>query len=81
MQKFIFTKVGSGWDPQVTMEFEAEHLDVIKENFHDFLCGSGFQPEIGDEDQDPAFEPRLTTEDVLHFPESWMWDDSLPPVK
>lgn len=81
MPKFTFTKHGTGFDPQVTMEFEAEHIDTVSQNFEDFLFGSGFHPETNGESQDPVFERRLTSEDVLHFPESWMWDDSLPPVK
>jgi hypothetical protein len=82
MQKFTFTKHGSGCDPQVTMEFEAEYIDTVKQNFEDFLFGSGFHPETDDEkEQDVPFEYRLNSDDVIHFPESWMWDDSLPPVQ
>lgn len=77
MPHFIFTKVGSAGDPEVTMEFQADHIDTLKENFEDFLYGSGFRPKM--EDEESPFEFRLTEDNVLQFPESWMWDDTLPP--
>ena len=79
MPHFIFTKLGSDRDPEVTMEFQAEHIDTVRENFEDFLFGSGFRPKMEEEEETP-FELRLTSDDVIQFPESWMWDDSLDPV-
>lgn len=52
MPKFTLIKHGEGENPSVTMEFESDILEVVRENIEDFVRGSGFflEPEIEERD-------------------------------
>ena len=54
MPKFTLIKHGEGENPSVTMEFESDILEVVRENIEDFVRGSGF-----------FLEPQLEERDVF----------------
>jgi len=70
MPKFTLIKHGEGDDPSVTMEFESDILEVVRENIEDFVRGSGF-----------FLEPHLEERDVFDqfdksIPGDWVDDRS-----
>lgn len=62
-------------DSEVRMTFTTDQLQVLQENFQDFVRGAGFEVELAD-DQEPDFERRLTQEDFLAKEEDYLWDDA-----
>ena len=72
MPSFSFTKHGSDSDPSVTMTFESDCLDVVRENIEDFIRGAGFYTETELE------EARHISDSFAPLPEpDWDWTDSI----
>ena len=65
----------SQYDADVTMEFDAEVLDLARAHYEDFLQASGFEIPLPDEEEDD-FNPRLTNADFLALEKDYMWNDA-----
>ena len=65
----------SQYDADVTMEFDAEVLDLARAHYEDFLQASGFEIPLPDEEEDD-FNPRLTNADFLALEKDHMWNDA-----
>jgi len=74
MPKFTFIKHSEfEGDAEVTMTFAAEMVETTRENFEDFISGSGFVVEAEKEEED--FESRVFSFEVPKE-DDWMWGDT-----
>mgnify|MGYP000117545088 CR=1 FL=1 len=64
----------SQYDADVTMEFDAEVLDLARAHYEDFLQASGFELPLPEEEED--FNSRLTNADFLALEQDYMWNDA-----
>lgn len=72
MPSFSFIKHGSDSDPSVEMTFESDCLDVVRENFEDFVRGAGFYTET------ELDEAKSISDSFAPLPEEeWDWTDSI----
>lgn len=79
MTKYVFTATHHD-DSKITVEFEADTLSKVLENFEFFLSGAGFHNEgyldfVSDDEQDPIETINI---DVSSF--NQVYDDSYPNV-
>jgi len=81
MPKFTFIKHPDfEGDTEVTMTFNAELLEVLQENFQDFVVGAGFVvQEEAEEEEEEEHEPRVFPFELISN-DDWMWDDDEDPI-
>ena len=71
MPKFTLIKhADSQYDADVTMEFDAEMVDLAEAHFHDFLQAAGFELPVDD-------NSKLTANDYLASEEDYMWSEAI----